>query len=123
TIHSSLVYPHAYEQIPARLTARLCHRIVCVSDAVARYAATTLSVPQRKITTIYNGIDTHRPERSDGRAAARALLGLALDAPAACFVGRLAPEKQPLLLVDVAAMLVSSLPDLRLFVIGGGPLE
>jgi glycosyltransferase involved in cell wall biosynthesis len=43
--------------------------------------------------------------------------------PAVISVGRLAPEKNPLLLADVLAELVKGEPDSRLIVCGEGPLE
>lgn len=81
-------------------------------------------VPSHKATTVFNGIPVQRfvpsPER---RAHARRALGLPHDAPVIGAVGRLVELKNHRLLIEQMPALVAAWPQLRLVILGGGPLE
>ncbi|MGC1275955.1 MAG: glycosyltransferase [Planctomycetaceae bacterium] len=103
-----------------RLTDRLVDRHVCVSYAVAKYAANVGGLPAEKLVVIPNAIDAERLA-----AAPRADLdefGIASTAPVILFVGRLDEQKRPGLLLDAFRILTSEVPDARLLIVGTGPL-
>lgn len=81
-------------------------------------------VPRERAAVVLNGIPVERfritPQR---RQAARERLGLAADTPVIGAVGRLVPLKNHRLLIAQMPALVARWPDLRLVIIGGGPLE
>jgi glycosyltransferase involved in cell wall biosynthesis len=69
---------------------------------------------------IHNGVAAGPVE---GRAAARAALGLSPTAPVVMTVGRLVPVKGQRHLVEAVAALVPFHPGLRLVLVGNGPLR
>ena len=77
-----------------------------------------IGVPRALMTTIPNGVHPRSP--GPGRAAARAALGLPVDARVVLAVGRLVAIKGHRHLVDAAALLA---PDVHVVVVGGGHLE
>lgn len=98
-------------------------KIIAVSDAVAKSAATVAS-PSR-IETIPNGIDaarfaiTHTATRGHTRYA----LHVSGDAPVIVCLSRLSPEKDVTNLLEAFALLLPRFPDARLFVAGDGKLR
>lgn len=80
--------------------------------------------PSARLAVIPNCVDTRRFQPSAARRqAARAAWGIADDAPVLGCVGRLADQKRPLALLELAAALLPEFPALRLVLIGTGPLE
>ncbi|MCW7537511.1 glycosyltransferase [Aquabacterium sp. A7-Y] len=81
-------------------------------------------VPGAKATTVLNGIPVERfAPSAERRTRARAALGLAPDALVIGAVGRLVPLKNHRLLIEALPTLAALHPQLRLVLIGGGPLE
>jgi glycosyltransferase involved in cell wall biosynthesis len=72
-------------------TARLCARLVAVSDATRR-AFERQGFPARLLETVHNGIDP-AALRASAPAGMRAELGIPADAVVLAHVGRLAPVK------------------------------
>jgi glycosyltransferase involved in cell wall biosynthesis len=72
-------------------TARLCARLVAVSDAT-RLAFERQGFPARLLETVHNGVDA-AALRSAPRVGLRAELGIPDDASVLAHVGRLAPVK------------------------------
>lgn len=107
-----------------RALAPLVHRFVAVSRDLERWLVDVVSVPERQITRVCNGVDTdrfaqaaHRPARSD-------------TVPGTVVVGsvtRFEVIKDPLNLVgafiEARRRLAGSGIDLRLEMIGDGPLR
>ena len=96
-------------------------RVIAVSAGVADFLAKHELVPRRKIEVIANGVDTTLFVQASpaARQRAREALGLKPDDFVAGSLGRLAPEKNFIVLADVARQC----PDIH-FVIGGtGPEE
>ena len=104
--------------------------------AVSRHAAAVLvdqyGYDPGEVQVIHNGIDASRfrPAGAEARARLRATAGEALeghpwheDVLLACTVARLSPQKGLFDLIDAAAELVSQSENLRLVVIGDGPLR
>jgi glycosyltransferase involved in cell wall biosynthesis len=73
--------------------ARMTDRIVAVSAPLAEYLATSLHVPQGRISVIRNGIHLPAAQDAGERLAGRAQLGIAPNARVIGSVGRLDPVK------------------------------
>lgn len=102
-----------------RWLAAQCAAIIAVSEDEAEHAR-SLGIASAKIHVVPNGID--RPDFPP-RYFARAKLGLSADDVAVGFVGRLAPQKAPEVLLAAFASLAPSHQQARLIFVGSGPLE
>jgi glycosyltransferase involved in cell wall biosynthesis len=111
-------------RLPTRLANRLTYQrnagVIAVSDGVA--GSIRSPVPVEVVT---HGIDTERlrPAGSETRAAARAELGLAPDAPVVGTVGNFTAKKDQATLLAAAALVAGDHPGLRVVLVGSGPLE
>lgn len=103
-----------------RLLGRLSARVIAVSPQVAEAERRGSGLPREKFAVMPNALDLaeFRPE---GRAAARAALGLADEDFAVGFAARLHPVKNPDVLVRAAAEAAGEVPRLRLLLAGDGP--
>ena len=103
------------------LSLELTAAVAC-SDAAAdhmfpaRIAKTALRVPNMV------DVQSFRPDPR-ARAALREALGIAADETVALHVGRLSPEKNPLLLAEIAAVLRQKPGGYRVLSVGDGPLR
>lgn len=88
-------------------------RFIAVSDAIKRQAV-ALGIAPGKIDLSFIGVDTECFKPSGISLAARD--------PHILFVGRMVEKKNPLLLVQAFADLLSQLPNAELTMIGDGPL-
>jgi len=74
------------DALKVRGLGRLCDRVFAVSDEVHRLAAAR-GFPERKISTVLNGIDVRRFDHLPSRREARTALGLDTDIPIALGFG------------------------------------
>lgn len=109
----------------ARLAARMGARFTTVSEAGLRELAEGARVPVDRIDLLRNGVNLNRfaPLACDSRRQGRAGLGLADNALLVGTVGSLTPIKDQCALVRAVARAAPALPDLRLWIIGQGPLR
>jgi glycosyltransferase involved in cell wall biosynthesis len=120
---------HGYLGMPVRrrlivaAAAGSCGVITRSADLARRLAAA--GVDERLLHPVYNGVDTalFRPAVDPGPL--RRALGLEHRVDYLLFVGNLLPVKNPLLLLDAWRLARAMLPhrDLRLIMIGAGPLD
>ena len=103
-----------------RLLAPWVDRFVAVSADLRRWLAGTVGVPEGKLVTICNGVDTHR-FRPGECAAARHGLGLVEDHPVVGTVGRLDPVKDQAGLLEAFARVKGAHPEAVLLIAGDGP--
>lgn len=96
--------------------ARLTDRIIAVSSAECEHIV-GLGIPRAKLVVIPNGV---APATGPTRQEARAALGLAEDALAIGFVGRLSRQKAIDVLIAAFAPVARADPKARLVVIGEG---
>ncbi|MFB7932588.1 D-inositol-3-phosphate glycosyltransferase [Streptomyces sp. NPDC056039] len=90
------------------------------ADELARHYA----ADPDKLAVVHPGVNLTRFSPADGRAAARARLGLPQDALIPLFAGRIQPLKAPDVLLRAVAVLLDERPDLRsriLVPVVGGP--
>jgi glycosyltransferase involved in cell wall biosynthesis len=99
--------------------ARSTAALIAVSNDEADHIR-QLSVSSQRLYVVPNGIE--QPDFPD-RADARRRLGLGPEHVVVGFVGRLTPQKAPDVLLEAFALAARELPDLRLIVVGGGPLN
>ncbi len=120
---------HGYLEIPVRrrliveAAGRSCGVITRSADLARRLAAA--GVGGEKLHPIYNGVDTETFRPAGDPGTVRGRLGLSPDADYLVFVGNFLPVKNPMLLLDSWQLARRKLPgrDLRLIMIGTGPLE
>ena len=84
--------------------------------------ARTLGIPERKLTVVENGIEVRDDaELAAARAATRGSLGVASDEIVVAFVGRLVPQKAPLVALETFRRLHDDHPRTRFVLAGDGP--
>jgi len=106
------------------LSNRLATHLIAVSDSCRKFLVERERVPVEKITLIQNAVDTARYSKSRGtRAEARRKLGLPAGAPVVAGVGRLNPQKNFSLFLEVAGEVSKRHPDAVFLLAGEGPEE
>jgi len=107
-----------------KTTNRFAHHIIAVAGACRDFLIQHESIPPEKITLVPNAIDLRRfsPGNAD-RAESRNKFGLPIDAKVIAGVGRLNPQKNFSLFLDVAAELAPRFSELRFLLAGEGPEE
>jgi starch synthase (maltosyl-transferring) len=105
----------------ARASNYLVARHVCVSQAVADFAATRMRLPQAKIVTIPNGVDVEKFADADPLDAPE--LGVPLGRRIISYVGRLDRQKRLYWLLKRTPEVFRRLPHHDLLLTGAGPDE
>ena len=100
-------------------------RFVVLSDAFGRVLTERYRVPADRVTTVPGGIDSDRfaAAAGAGRAEARARLGWPADRPVVLCVRRLVRRMGLEALVDAAAEVRRTHPDVLVVIGGSGPLR
>jgi glycosyltransferase involved in cell wall biosynthesis len=107
-----------------RLAARGTDRIITVSTLDRGKGLSAKIGSREQYVTIPPINDLRRFSGAAGeRVAARARLGLPVDAPVVGTVGRLSEQKDPLTFVRAAARIAAQLPEARFVMVGDGPLR
>lgn len=104
-----------------RTTDRLVDRHVCVSRAVADYSVRVGRLPAAKLVVIPNAVDV--TAFANAAPADLTEFGFPLGSKVVLFVGRLDPQKDPMLLIEAFRLLLARDVDARLLLVGQGPLE
>lgn len=107
-----------------RFSNRFANHIVAVSASCRDFLITRESIPERDVTLVPNAIDLRRfSPAGTQRNEARASLGLPASARVVAGVGRLNPQKNFALFLDIAAQLAPRFSDLHFLLAGDGPEE
>lgn len=111
-----------------RFAGKCCDRVVFVSDEERRSSVRASILSEEKCRTIYNGVDLRQfaPSRtSRAEDSLRRELGISADETMILFACRFAPQKQPLIVPEIAKRLQAQLPGAawRIVMAGTGPLE
>jgi len=101
-----------------RLVRRLADRLIVHNRASQRELLEGFAVSPSKVDVVPAGHDVSPPAKPDARAAARASLGIAAEAPVLLFFGRVKQAKGLDLLLEALPHLVAARPSLRLIVAG-----
>ncbi len=108
-----------------RLLAKKTDAMIAVSRAVKDEICKRDSIDSAKVEVIYNGIEVERfkvPDAQEKRSAKTAL-GIEPDIRLAGTISRLSKQKGHTYLLRAFVELTSLFPDLRLLIVGSGPLE
>lgn len=122
---------HAWHPVDTkrRLLEALRARLMRGADIVINVSEDThqqtleRGIPKEKSATIYSGIDLAPYQQAPSRGAARAKLGMEADAFAVGNVARMWPEKAQHTLIDAVSRLAPRHPEVRVLLVGDGPLE
>ena len=100
-----------------------CAAVIAPSTDLAAEIVARLPPDRRgRVQIIPTGVDVAGIQAAAGYDP-RPAAGWPPDAIVAASLGRLAPEKSPMIILDAAALAGASVPRLRLLMIGGGPSE
>lgn len=112
-------------KITNRFVFSAVDRIITVSDVVNKdVLRTNTAISPEKVVTVHNGIDAGMIDAvSAGRDEARARLGIKKDAIVFGTVGRLAPTKGQVYLLEAFSMTLKNLPGSALLITGDGQLR
>ncbi len=103
---------------------RFASHLIAVSDSCRQFLIQREGVPHEKISLVQNAIDLGRFSRSSGsREDARRQLGLPANAVVVAGVGRLNPQKNFTLFLQIAARIAPDNPGVVFFLAGHGPEE
>ena len=109
--------------ISERFFCLFCHKLVSVGEVLRGELIAHRVAKPGKIETIRSGVDFATLDAPADRAAVRRELGLPERARVIGFVGRLAEQKAPDVLLDAFALVRKALPDAHLVLVGEGPLH
>lgn len=132
-VHTVHGWPfHEHQRAPVRRVwqgveracAPLARRLVVVADADREKGLAAGIGRPEQYATIRSGLelDLYGPSARE-RAAVRQELGLPQDGVVVGAVNRLSPQKDPLTLLRALGPLLAARPDVRLLVVGDGPLR
>lgn len=107
-----------------RVSVKFTDRVVAVGEPLREYLINTVKLPEEKVMTIRNGIDTERFKPSEAvRGEVRREFVYSSDQVVIAIVARLAPVKNHRLLIDTFSKLSANNPQTRLLIIGDGELR
>ncbi|MGH9257334.1 MAG: glycosyltransferase [Vicinamibacterales bacterium] len=118
--------PGPGQRLLGRWVAHRAERVIAISEAVQHYmTGPALGLDAGKVSTIHYGIDAtpFAAVRDDEVAAIRREWGLADDALAIGFVGRLVEQKDIETLLSAFALCAERSAQARLIIVGFGPLD
>jgi glycosyltransferase involved in cell wall biosynthesis len=112
----------AYQGLADRLLARFVDRAIAVSGSTRDFLVRERHVPASKVALIWNGapLDEFAPVTADVARAVRDGLGIPRDAVVVGSIGRLSAQKAHDVLLEAAARLLPSRPDVVVLIAGDG---
>lgn len=102
--------------------ARFADSITGNCEAVSRYLVRDLGTPKKKVVTIHNGIDVERLSM-EATLGYDQLLSLSDRNPTIVKAARLVRQKNHPMLLRAIPLVLKTSPDLRVLLLGAGPLE
>ncbi|MGH7128937.1 MAG: glycosyltransferase [Planctomycetaceae bacterium] len=104
-----------------RATGRWVDHHVCVSRGVAEFSIEQGGLPREKVSVIGNGVEVER--FAQAVPADLSPFSIPAGSRTLLFIGRLDPQKDPLLLLEAFRRLPPGLDDVHLLLVGDGPLR
>ena len=98
-------------------------RIICVSESLREEAREIYRIPPDKMTTVYNGVDAARYDGSVDTGRVRAHCGVGQRDPMVLFVGRMAWQKGPDILLAAIPGLLQERPQAKFVFVGDGEMR
>ena len=109
------------------LTNRIVNRVaagwVVNSQATARSVEATLGVSPHRLFVVYNGIDARDFASALTPSEAKHRVGVPVTAPVITIIGRLDPQKNHAMFLDMASRVRVICPETRFLVVGDGSLK
>jgi glycosyltransferase involved in cell wall biosynthesis len=105
----------------AVVASRRLRKVICPSRHGAR-TQVQYGLPEARVMTIHNGVNTARFATGD-RSVPRRLLKVGDETPLIVFTSRLYEQKRPLDTIEAFARIAPEFPEATLAVVGAGPLE
>jgi glycosyltransferase involved in cell wall biosynthesis len=107
------------------LSNRLSSRVIAVSETIRSFLLERECLDPDRVITLGNSVDISlfKEATPEERDQARALFGIPLDAFVIGGVGRLVPQKNFDLFLEVAALVAASRPEALFVIAGTGPRE
>jgi glycosyltransferase involved in cell wall biosynthesis len=114
----------SYQAVADRMLARMTDRAIAVSQSTADFLVAERFVPKERVHLIWNGapLDTFAPAPRERAQTVRQALGIAPDAPVIGAIARLNEQKGHRYLLDAAAIVLKTRPDVRVLIAGDGDL-
>jgi glycosyltransferase involved in cell wall biosynthesis len=112
-----------WQEIQERLLVRFTDCVICNAEAVRRNMVEAIGLPEGKVLTIRNGVVVPAPAGAAERERARTILGATNHDCVVGTIARLDPVKNLSLMVEAAALCLTSGRPFRFLVVGGGPAE
>lgn len=106
-----------------RLTSRLVHGFIAVSDDVKKALIEIIDPIGEKVAVICNGVDTGKYGHMIDKGLVRSQLGLATDTRLIASVATLKRQKGHRYLIEALASIMPRYPDVHVLLIGDGPLR
>ena len=101
-----------------KLLTRRAARVICITEALARFNRDVVGLPAGKLRTVHYGLDA--PPEAWGPPGGPKLPE---DAPVLLAIARLVPQKGVDVALEATALVRERHPDVRLVVLGTGPLR
>jgi glycosyltransferase involved in cell wall biosynthesis len=104
---------------------RCSNRVIAVSESTRRYLLDREDLPEDMVTMIPNGIDAEefKPRIDSQKSTARKKFGLPPDTSVIGGVGRLVPQKNFAVFLEVALQVIPKNPEVFFVIAGTGPQE
>ena len=99
TVHNT----RGYSTMREKLTGWMCGRYVSIGAAAEAYMTDTLKIPRRKITRIYNAVDTNQFVPTSKTKGFWTEYGLREDLPVVINIGRVVEQKNQMCLLRALA--------------------
>lgn len=112
------------ELLMRRFLARMTSKVIAVSDDAREVAVNVEKIPQEKVITIFNGIDTQKYRLNIDIIAKKLEIGVSAYDFVIGIVARLAPEKDHNMLLDAFRIVRERMNQgIKLVIVGGGDLR
>jgi glycosyltransferase involved in cell wall biosynthesis len=98
-------------------------RVICVSGNLQKEVRDVYRVPDYKTHVIYNGVNVKKYDGAVDIAAIRSHYGIGLEDPMVLYVGRMAWQKGPDLLLAAAPSLLQYYPGVKFVFVGDGEMR
>ncbi|CEL94386.1 unnamed protein product [Vitrella brassicaformis CCMP3155] len=108
------------------IEAEACHvsdRVICVSGVLAQEVVGQYGIHEGKIKVIYNGIHAEQFDGEEDAGAIKGKYGIGAMEPTILFVGRMAVQKGPDLLVEAIPMILNMRNDCKFLMVGDGHMK
>ncbi len=105
-----------------KVVSHISKQIIAVSEGI-KNEMIMRKIPAERITVIPNGIDASRFKIETDKKHIKRQLGIPEEANIVGTIARLAPQKNLETFLKGAAILLSSMPELRFIIVGDGPLK